>query len=383
MAMVPRSILEALRKCIFRFLSAGTSSHTKYHLEAWQNLAIPKGYGGWGMKHIFWFEEALSVKSLWRALFNDSLWSDVIRNKYLKSCLPTIWLRNTPALCSNASIIWRGLYRRLYILKKCLSWNPRRGIFPLVGIDPIIGLNEDFLLSLKVIELLWSKNIEVLSQVFKGSTVEDAGSDWLSATDLGLTGMDVVEWHGYVERLRDAGIRLTNTPDQMVWDWGGEADTITARRAYEFIVAENVECVHTWWHPKLWRWRLPLKICCFIWLCLNGKILTWDQLPKRGVVGPGICLLCHDDSESAGHLFIQCPFVVSVWKHCQDALAMNVNWNLSNLNDNLQAWFVASPMFPELPFFIIWEVWKNRNRSVFQGIRPSRLSRCRTRSQLG
>lgn len=68
------------------------------------------------------------------------------------------------------------------------------------------------------------------------------------------------------------------------------------------------------------------------------------------------------------HLCVHCPYMLKVWSNCQELLCFNVSWNSWNqptLNINLLHWFNSSPVYPELPFFLLWEVWKNRNRSVF------------------
>jgi hypothetical protein len=58
---------------------------------------------------------------------------------------------------------------------------------------------------------------------------------------------------------------------------------------------------------------MPLKIKLFLWLSMEGKILTWDSLQKRGWEGPGRCPLCRKESESITHLFTSCTFARTVW----------------------------------------------------------------------
>lgn len=145
MALVPKAILDGIRRRMFQFLWAGNSTIYKFHLSAWQHISLPKSIGGWGLKHLAWFVDALGAKTLWRALFGDTLWSDIIRRTYLKSTLPYIWIRYNAAVCQpNASAIWRGLCITLLILKKRLAWNVGRGIWVHIGIDPIMGLQDDF-----------------------------------------------------------------------------------------------------------------------------------------------------------------------------------------------------------------------------------------------
>ena len=37
---------------------------------------------------------------------------------------------------------------------------------------------------------------------------------------------------------------------------------------------------------KIWKYHIPLKIIRFFWLCLMNKINTYDNLIKKGWIGP-------------------------------------------------------------------------------------------------
>jgi hypothetical protein len=57
---------------------------------------------------------------------------------------------------------------------------------------------------------------------------------------------------------------------------------------------------------ELWEWQLPLKVKVFIWILLEERILTWDNLTKMGFHGPSICVLCKEREENVLHLFGEC-----------------------------------------------------------------------------
>jgi hypothetical protein len=44
------------------------------------------------------------------------------------------------------------------------------------------------------------------------------------------------------------------------------------------------------------------------------KILTGENLAKRGLIGPHRCPMCFHALETMDHLFVDCPFVQEVWK---------------------------------------------------------------------
>ena len=117
-----------IRKIIFNFLWSGRLNYAKFHLSSWKILCLTKILGGWGLKNIFWFGDALGQKNLWRYLFSNDLRSDVLKCKYIKTFFISQWLRDSLSLSSNASIIWKGIYRSLHLSRKRLSCNIGRGI---------------------------------------------------------------------------------------------------------------------------------------------------------------------------------------------------------------------------------------------------------------
>ena len=47
---------------------------------------------------------------------------------------------------------------------------------------------------------------------------------------------------------------------------------------------------------------------------MHNKLLTTENLKKRGIVGPSRCALCNMDEETTNHIFIQCKISLKVWK---------------------------------------------------------------------
>ena len=44
------------------------------------------------------------------------------------------------------------------------------------------------------------------------------------------------------------------------------------KKDYESISEELVKDAPKWWVKSLWKWKIPMKIKCFSWLCLMNKI---------------------------------------------------------------------------------------------------------------
>jgi hypothetical protein len=66
LAVVPRSVLNSMRKLMFNFLWRRNNESNHLHLCKWEHISLPKKFGGWGIRNIFYFSKALATNTLWR-----------------------------------------------------------------------------------------------------------------------------------------------------------------------------------------------------------------------------------------------------------------------------------------------------------------------------
>jgi hypothetical protein len=104
---------------------------------------------------------------------------------------------------------------------------------------------------------------------------------------------------------------------------------------------------------------------------MHKGILTWDNLTKRGFVGPSVFPLCWKDSESQIHLLNLCPFSTQIWDHCT-SIMHTTDHNREGLKETLEGWRdssfhspILNRIWKLLPGFILWKIWKERNRRIF------------------
>lgn len=57
---------------------------------------------------------------------------------------------------------------------------------------------------------------------------------------------------------------------------------------------------------RIWKLRTPPRYKIFGWLLMHNKILTVQNLKKRGFQLPGICYMCWKQDETAHHMFNEC-----------------------------------------------------------------------------
>jgi hypothetical protein len=77
-----------------------------------------------------------------------------------------------------------------------------------------------------------------------------------------------------------------------LWSWNTKGGQVNAKQAYEIQSLDDNEVCQNEWYLELWKWKIPLKVKLFCWLMFENKILTWDNLTKRGIIGPSRCVLC-------------------------------------------------------------------------------------------
>jgi hypothetical protein len=51
------------------------------------------------------------------------------------------------------------------------------------------------------------------------------------------------------------------------------------------------------------------KVNTLCWVMVHGKLLTGDNIQKRGFQGTTRCVLCSEHGESFQHLFLECKFL--------------------------------------------------------------------------
>ena len=88
--------------------------------------------------------------------------------------------------------------------------------------------------------------------------------------------------------LNIVGMGLSDKEDILVWNWKGANGVITTKNSYEAIFDDLVIPSPKWRENPIWKWKFPLKVNWFLWLCVENKILTWNNLLKRGFCGLGI-----------------------------------------------------------------------------------------------
>ena len=60
-------------------------------------------------------------------------------------------------------------------------------------------------------------------------------------------------------------------------------------------------------YKLIWNSWVPTKVGFFAWEASWGKVLTLDNLKKKGRALANRCFLCGKEDETVDHLLVHCP----------------------------------------------------------------------------
>lgn len=114
----------------------------------------------------------------------------------------------------------------------------------------------------------------------------------------------------------------------------------------------------------------------FGWILAHRKVLTSDNLKKRGNVGPSQCAMYLQSEEYSQHLFLDYRFAKETWKSVLIGLDQRVQWPLvyskfmSCWSNEYQVSFDYKPVFrriwESIPEYVMWKIWLAQNKKIFQ-----------------
>ena len=159
-------------------------------------------------------------------------------------------------------------------------------------------------------------------------------------------------------------------------NWGMRTSNYTTAEGY-LLLAENynVPINPDVWN-KIWNNRTLPKIEMFSWTLMHHRLLTGENLEKRGIAGPFRCPLYAENSKTINHLFLNCPYVIYVWKEVMMNGSDGSQWtgNIQDCFINWEKCIVGElaqkkglrACWLKLPKIICWCIWIERNQRIFQ-----------------
>ena len=126
---------------------------------------------------------------------------------------------------------------------------------------------------------------------------------------------------------------------------------------------------------SVWKVKAPPRVAFFIWSAAWGKILTCDNLMRRGYTMAGWCCMCQCAEETVDHLLIHCSAIQPLWSFV--FRAFHIHWTLPyRVLDLLGGWWNwlgrhQSNIWNLIPHCLMWTVWRERNSRTFEDKKKS------------
>ena len=149
------------------------------------------------------------------------------------------------------------------------------------------------------------------------------------------------------------------------------------RRSGEFDVSsyycalQAATKIHFPW-KIIWGVKAPRRISFFTWTAARGKILTCDNLMRRGHVLARWCCMCKNHWETGDHLLLHCEVATALW--CLVFSMFGIQWVLpAKVLDMLAGWHNwfgrrSSAVWNLAPLCVMWSLWKERNRRIVEDL---------------
>ena len=129
-------------------------------------------------------------------------------------------------------------------------------------------------------------------------------------------------------------------------------------------------------HRLVWNSVAPPKTGFFAWEASWGKVLTIDQLKRRGMIFANRCFMCEEEEETIDHLLIHCKIAKLLWDLILSIVG--ISWVFPNsVLHTLLAWQGAAvgkkrkKIWLAAPLCLFWNLWRARNCLVFENEVPS------------
>ena len=292
---MPVSICYRLEKIQRKFLWSGGSLVKKTHLVNWKTICTKKKKEGLGLRRFSILNKALMCKWCWCfANERDSLWRKVISSKFGEDYGVGVLVISMGVLglvCGRKS---EKKWPQLIQNTSLSLGNGRR-----------ISFWKDVWCGEEALSLMFPNLFRFTAQ--KNARVADLW-DW----DSGDGGWNPIflrpfnDWEmEKVDSLLQVLYRKQIRPlmeDKILFK-GSRNDAFSVKSMYRVL-----DCSPQVAFPyrSIWNPVIPPRMSFFAWEASWGKVLTLDQLKRRGRALANRCFLCEEDEEDINHLLLHC-----------------------------------------------------------------------------
>ena len=307
---IPASVAHRIERLQRNFIWDSLGEGRKHHLVSWDIVCSPIVNGGLGIRLLTPFNWALLDKWLWRFGREEThLWRRVLVAKYGLEGGGWITKRSRG---SHGCSLWKNIMMGWDAFAKHTRFDVGMGNRVLFWYDA--WCNDR---SLK----------DIYPVLFASSNCKDATIDSLFTcpingrhSEWSITFYrDFNDWE--LERVVSFfNLIHSNAPNRE------ESDSLTWR----LLEQESMKPAHTIMRYVLILGSLslgeasaPQRVSFFIWTAAWGKILTCDNLMRKGYVLASWCCMCRCSRETMDHLLLHCKVAREVWNFIFQSLGIS------------------------------------------------------------
>eukprot|EP00253_Pinus_taeda_P001588 PITA_01588 len=328
--VAPKGVLKAICNLQRNFLWGSTSLNRKWALVKWTEVCKTKLEGGLGLRDPLQSNNTMGAIIWWNWVSKPNTpWAQLWQAKYARGSQWNDLIRMNPT--SQGSLIWNNAKTQSCFIQDHSFWEIHSG--------KAARFWEDSWQQLPKLANLFHKPL------WQGEEYTDIDQE-----------------------LNNRKIRLSFQQDKLRWGYTTKG-TFTTKEAHHLRYS-NLQADKDQLWEKVWQDGLWPKISTFLWLLSKKHILTWDNLIKRGFIGPSRCPNCNINCETINHLMEECPLAKQIWEkveHCN----MKAHPRMEDITANIRTWAktpfksrILNSLWSILPGFLYWTLWKERNHRI-------------------
>ena len=292
---MPKMVCARLEKIQRDFLWDGGNLDRKPHLVNWKTVCPEKSRGGLGVRGLSVMNQALLCKWCWRfANERDALWRLVISTKFGEEG-GGWYTRDIRG--GYGTGLWKDIRKEWFTFSQNAIFSLGNGRRLAFWRDPWC---DETLLSHAFPTLfnLAAHKDERVADVWD-SSVEVGG--WSLVFLRPFNDWEMEEVERFFLFIHNKKIRSVQEDRLLLKD--AISDGFSVRHMYRKLMFSPPLDFPS---SSIWNPIVPPKLGFFAWEASWGKVLTLDQLKRRGIPFVNRCILCEDNEETIDHLLIHC-----------------------------------------------------------------------------
>lgn len=142
--------------------------------------------------------------------------------------------------------------------------------------------------------------------------------------------------------------------------------SFTTKSAYSFLMLQPFTHTNL---RKIWSIQAPRRIMVFLWMLLQNRICTIDNLQKKGWQLPNMCQLCRREEETTHHILFTCSLTVQLRNYIIDTVPQDFDRAMAAAFAAARHHTVIlehqTENWTQLTVVLYFVLWKERCRRVF------------------